>query len=307
MKTNIKNSLKNFVSNSVFVFIPMGIFYLFLLIGIVFFVSGFYSALVETLTGLNGLVESAQNPAGSVNEFLAYLLGELKGTDEGEFFGKILDAEWIRGVLSGFFGNSGGTGGGFEEEFFAIVEEFTGKASGYFTVMLLLWSLGIVLANYATGFAVRRRNAKRGVKKFLIAHTLVPIVQSLILLGAVFLLSILSLYGLFLFAAILILCSGMALTNAWLIQRDGSLRLKEILTPQNIFSHIAVTLIILLFDFAAALLLWLINSYLAILIMIPVFIYSIKILDVNAEFFICSLLKERENLPKAETESIETE
>lgn len=289
----IKNSVKNFAVNAVYIFIPMGIIYLFLIVAIVTFTSALFSGVGGTIRELGALIrDSAEQSSVSVNEFISYTLTQLQ--DEGdivEILKKLVNPQWVRATLEGFFGVLNQTSEGFEVQFTEIVNDFVSKVGACLTAAIWLCAAGMVLANFATGFAIRRRTARRDVKKFLIAHTIVPIVQSVIIVGAVFLLSVVKLYGLLLFAAILLIMSGVSLITAWLIHNDGSMKLKDVLSPANILSQLAVTLLALLFNVVTALLLLWLNPLLAVLIMLPVFIYTLNIADVNADSFICSQME----------------
>lgn len=290
----IKNTATIFVRNLIYIFIPMGIMYLFLLIGIVFFFSEFMSVLSDTLSALGTLIHSsAQQSPTMINDFLSYMLGKLQWNgDFGDLFSQISDSAWIEETLRGFFSILNDTSVEFEEEFSVIVKDFIQSLVIIASVTVAIWSLGLVFANFATGYVIRRKTVKRGLRKFIIAHTLSPLLQAVILLGAVILLSLIKLYGILLFAAILLLFSGLSLVDAWMIHREKCLPLKEIVTPKNLVFQLAAGSMILLFDLVLALLLLLLGAPLALLIMIPVMIYSLKIIDISAETFVLLKLDE---------------
>ncbi len=298
MKTHmIRNSVKNFAVNSVYIFIPMGIIYLFVLIAIFSFVSAFTSALGGAISQLAVLIkDSAAQSGASVNEFIAYTLEELQGEgDIVEILKRLVDPQWLRSALEGFFGVLNQTSADFEQQFTGIVNNLISQTVAYIWVAVCLCAVGLSVANCVTGVAIRQRTAKRGVKKFIVAHTVVPIVQSIVLVAAVYLLSIIKLYGLLLFAVILLIMSGLSLLNAWLIHNDGTLKLKEVLTAKNILCQLAVSFLALLLNIVLAILLLMVNPLLAVLIMLPVFIYTINIADVNADSFICTVLENKRN------------
>lgn len=290
----IKNTASIFVRNLIYIFIPMGIVYLFLLIGILFFFGEFTAALTETLSSLGTLIHnSAQQSPAMINDFLSYTLGRLQWNgDFNELFAQVSDPAWIEETLRGFFSILSETSAEFEEEFSAIFREFIQSLVVIASVTAAIWSIGIVFANFATGYAIRRKTVKRGLKKFIIAHTISPLLQTVILIGAVIVLSLIKLYGILLFAAILLLFSGLSLVDAWIIHREKCLPLKTIVTGKNLCSQLAAGSLILLVDLIAALLLLLLGPILAVLIMIPVMIYSLKIIDVSAETFVLLKLEE---------------
>lgn len=300
--TLIKNASKNFISNAVYIFIPMGIIYLFLLIGINFFISGFVQSLGTTISSLSDLIKtSAESSSASVNEFISYTLTELRGNgDIIEILKRVLNPQWVRNVFEGFFALLNESTEGFETQFTQIVNDFIRVNITYLIVTIIFCALGVILANFATGYAIRRRTAKRGIKKFIFAHTLFPLFQSLIIIGALFLLIIIKLYGILLFAALLFIMSGLSLINAWFIHRDGNIKLKEILTGKNILSQVVLSLLALLFNVVLTALLLLISPILAVLIMLPVLIYTLKIAEINADSFVCNKLENNNRDPSAE-------
>ena len=73
--------------------------------------------------------------------------------------------------------------------------------------------------------------------------------------------SVIKLYGILLFFAVLLILSGASLINAWIVHRDKELALSDVLTSKNVFTHLAAN-----------------------------FIYTLNVADANADSFICSLV-----------------
>ena len=174
----IKNSLKNFAKNLVLLFIPMGIFYLF----IIFAIIGLFSATMESLQNMLGeLTElihlSSEASSASVNQFLAYSLEQLNWNGSLlDVARQILSTDWLPTTAKGFFATLNASTEGFEEQFLAVVTEFKNSLGTIFTVVISILGIGILCANYATRFAVRKSVVKGGIKKFIVAHTVVPLV-----------------------------------------------------------------------------------------------------------------------------------
>ncbi len=296
----IKNSLKNFAKNLVLLFIPMGIFYMF----IIFAIFGLFSATVESLqrmiTELAELIHlSSETSSASVNQFLAYSLEQLNWNGSLlDVARQILSTGWLQTTVKGFFETLSASTEGFEEQVLAVVTEFKDSVGAIIAVAVTVLGLGIVCANYATRFAVRKNIVKGGIKKFIIAHTVVPLVQSVFLTVAFGLLAVTKLYGLLLIFVVLLILSGASLINAWIIHRDDKLTYQEVVTSKNVLGHLASSLILLLIDGVAVALLFLLSPILAILMMVPLLIYTLNIADANADSFICALV-EKKKLPTA--------
>ncbi len=290
----IKNTLKNFFQNIVYLFIPMGIFYLFLLITIFGVFAAVTSELGSTLSSITELIHlSAEQSSVSVNDFLSYSLGQLDW-ESGllAVVRQILRTGWIGETLRGFFATLDATTEGFEEEFTALIDHFIGSLKAQAAIAVAMSSLGLALANYATRFAVRRHTVKRGLKKFLIAHTVVPIVQSVFVLVAVGVLLLLRLYSLPLFLGIAILTGVLSFLSSWLVHRDKGLRLRDVLTAQNILGYLAARGILFGIDLVLVVLLYLISPILAVLLMVPIVLYTMNVADVDTDSFLCRLAEQ---------------
>ena len=290
----IKTALKNFFRSFVFLFIPMGIVYLFLIIAAVFFASSFVRATGELLGDVTELIRlSVAESSVSVGDFLAYAFSEIDWN--GNFFevlANVVDSNWLQNTVRGFFETLSASTEGFESSLAAIVDGYTGKLVAYVAVAASVLSLGIYAAGFATRYALRRRTARRNVKQFIIAHTLVPLFQSLILIAALVLIAVMRIYGILLFTVFLFLGSALSLIAAWLIHGGRKFPLKKVLTVRNIASSLAVTAILLAAIVLLALLLFFISPLLSILLTLPFAIYCINIADVNAESFVRSLAEE---------------
>lgn len=305
----IRTSLKTFFKNLVFLFIPMGIFYLFLLIAGIWFVSEIFSLAGSTLSRLTALIDrSAAASSASVNEFLSYSFGKIDW-DGGLFAAlkQILTTGWIKETVEGFFGTLNATTEGFEEELGVIVEDFSSTLMTAVSLAVSFIVLGVLLANFMTRFAIRRRSAKRGLKKFLLAHVLVPVVQAAVIVLSIGLFTVIRYYSLLVFCVLLLLLSALSLTASWIVHRDGKVRLREVLTVKNALGQLAAAALFLLMDLVIVLLLFLADPLLAVLLAIPFLLYTFNIVDLNTDVFVCALAGEREAEQErpAQTESIE--
>lgn len=287
----IKTSLKNFVKNLVYLFIPMGIIYLFLLIIVFGTISSVFQSLGHTLSKFADLVQiSSEQSSVSINDFLAFSLSRLDW--DGNIFNtirKIIDTNWIQTTLRGFFETINASAEGFEEQFQIIVNEFTAKLSKTAIIAMFLCALGVAFASYATRFAIQRRTLKIGIKKAIIANTVVPIVQALIIIVSLVLLAKITYFSFPVIILFLLFSGGLSLFSSWIIHKNDSLKLKNVLTIRNILSHLAVQGIILLINILVALILFFIDSLICIMFMVPFAIYSFNIADVNTEYFVSSL------------------
>lgn len=292
----IKNLFRNLRDNFVYVFIPMGIVYLFLLIALFALFFAFFRSASAMLADIADLIHlSAENSSASVNEFLAYSFGQLNwDASPLAILRQILDTNWLQKTLTGFIESLNASSEGFEEQFTAIVNTFAGEVKTGVSLFGAFFSLGVLAASYATRFAVRRRSAKRSLRKFLIAHTVVPLVQWVLLVLTVGLLFVISYYTLLVAAVSLLLSSAISLVSSWVVHSEGKLKLRETVTLRNALSHLGSLAILLVLTVAIGVVLYLIHPLLALLLILPMILYFSAIADVNTDAYVCSLLRERE-------------
>ncbi len=300
----IKNSLKNFFRNFVYMFVAMGIVYLFLLIAVFVFVADVLDNAGGTLHSLFALIDdSAQQSSASVNEFLSYAFGQIDwDRNLWDVIREIIDEKWLQNTVKGFFNTLSVSTEGFEENFNAIIDSFKGKLIGDVAVCAVLCVTGVVAANFATRFAIRRRSARRNLRKTFIAYTIVPIVQSLAVVSFLLLYAFIKMYSLLISLAILLFAGALSIISAWLVHGSGKIKLKQVLTFGNLIKNIAVTAIILCMVIAVAVGLAFANKILAVLITVPLVIYSLNIISLNTESYVCALAEESGGAQKPSAE-----
>ncbi len=296
----IKDALKNFAKNGLYVFVPMGIFYLFLLITAFALVSAVGRDVGDVISRLTELISSsAEESSASVNDFVAYALDRIDwNAGLSDIIGQIISTNWLENTIKGFFETLNASSEGFGEQFAAIAEDFKSKLTADLSLAAAMCTLGAYIANSVTGILLRKRNARRNIKKFVLAHTLVPLAQTLILVVFFVLLAFIKLYSLIVAVALITLSGVLSLLSSWLVYGYDKLKISEVLTAQNVFGHLASVGIILLINAVVAVILAFINVVLLVLLMIPLVIYSFNAADLNADVFVCSLADARAAEPK---------
>ena len=249
----IKTSLKNFFNSILYVFIPMGIIYLFVLLAIFGFVT---AAIGSATTTLGELSELVSRTLTTVEEFF-----KLLGTSSEAF----------------------------TADFTAIVVDFSAAIKLQFTLAIVCCYLGLLLANYATGFMVRRKNARRGFKKWIVANTVIPFVESLVLSGAFALAGAIRYYSLLVFAVIVTAYAFLALTSSWIVYGNKTVPFKEVVNGKNLLEYLASVALIFLCVAAFFFLVMFINFILAALVVIPIVVYALNIIKVNADSYVKGL------------------
>lgn len=295
----ISSAVKNFFTNLIYLFVAMGIVYLVFIMVLFAFVSSTFSNLGVMLDSSIELINTTvQNSQSTVEDFISYSMAQIEW--DGNFFEtiqQILDTNWIQNTLTGFMHTLSDTAVGFTDDFTAIIDDFANKLVADAIISVTFLVLGIMAANYATRFVIRRKNARRTIKKAVIAAVLLPIVQSIILIAAVMVYSVLEGYSLLVYAAIIITYGVMALISSWLVHNDGSIKIGEVVNAKNVFTHLVGVVIIIAIDILVAVILWQISPIFDVLFMVPFVIYSLNIIDVNTDYYVCQLIEHKGKLP----------
>ena len=294
----IWNSLKIFFKNLVYIFLPMGIIYLFLLIAGYHLLTSLGRDAAAILTPLASLVPEGAEGA-SLLDFLGYLLEALNFEDGLlNVLQRLLSTEWLTETLRGFMTSVGTSEADLDAQLQGVVSAFRLQALKEVGLAIAFCLIGIVLANYITRFVLKRRSVvKRGVggtvRRLVISRTLVPLLQSLLLVVFFILLLYIQYYAVLVTIALLIFLAFFSLTSSWLVYRRSGLKLKEVLTKRNIAKYFAVILIILLLNFAVAAVHLLISPLFAILLILPFVVYSFAIADINTDSYVSTLAEKK--------------
>lgn len=302
----IKNAFKNLGKFGLYVFIPMGIFYLFLIIAVLSLIGDIVGGATTAINDIFSLISStAEESSASVADFLAFSYDKIDWN--GNIFSvikQILSDNWLIETFEGFFESINVSTAGFEGEFNGIVAKLGDVLNAGFYKAISVCCLGLFVADFVTRFAVRRKTAARGVGKFILAHTVAPLIQSIVIIAFLVLLAIIKYYVILVLVALIALTGTLSIISSWIIHGEGKLKLKEVLTVKNLLKHFAVWGLALAINAALALLIALVSPLFAILLAIPVAIYSFNVCDVNTDAYVLSVLaaKNAAALPAAEAQ-----
>ncbi len=294
----IKTTLKNFFKNIVYVFIPMGIIYLFLLISIFLFCTNFVQNLSSTITSLGGLLESTiVQSESSLADFFSYAIGRVDWHgDFLETLNTIFESNWINETIQGFIETIATSTEGMEEELNEIIAIFTGNIIISLFLVFILFILSIFIANFVTRFFIRKHLAQRTIKNTILAYTLIPILQVTAIVLFLILYVKVQYCSWLILILFLLLNNALSLISSWIVYRKKDLKLSSILNFKNFFSSILCTIMITLFDVIIFLLLLWMNAVIAFLLMIPIVIYSYGICDLQVDAYVYSLVSKNNTI-----------
>ncbi len=286
----VKTALKNFFKNIIYVFVPMGILYLFVLVALFALLGAFVGSAGDMLTELSALVSSTVETSGiSVTKFIEFAAEELQGKNIFETIQYILDTAWVTRTVQDFFSVLDESSSTFTGQFTEIVTEFSTGIKVAVGIAISWVTVGLTLSNFATRFVVRSKSARRGVKKWIVANTVIPIVQALLLVGTCFLAGIVQYYTLLVVVVLVVAFAYISLVSAWIVHGGGKVAYKELITGKNVLSELLSVIAVLAIVVAVFALFLILNPIVAVLVLIPLIVYAMNILSVNSESYVISL------------------
>lgn len=287
----IKGILKNYFKNMIFVFVPMGIIYLFLLLSIIYLCDSILKEATIALTSFFTLIEDSATESGEqVEAFFNYAMGQIEWN--GNFFEvlqELFDKNWIVETLQGFLKTLEVSVNDFSIQIEELGHQFIEAVQFAVGIAVGTIFIGVLIADFATRTVIRRTSARRTIKKKIIA-VIVKYILDIIFLFASFFIIIFG-NGFFWLAITLffILSIGMSLLSSWFIYRNEHILLRDVVNFKNLSTHLLGSILILIIALLISISFFLINIPLAILLMLPLFIYTLNIINVNTDSYVYHL------------------
>lgn len=288
----IKGGLKNFFQNLVCIFVPMGIVYFFLILLTYSFLWGAVGSFGNMLRDVVELIGSSVEQSGAeLESFFDYAFSQIDWSQD--FFtvvGQIFDTDWLANTVQGFLDTIGLTTETFAEELDGVVVGFVSYLISAFSVAAVLFFVGLYVANWATSYFVRRKTAKRNFKQVVLNFILRPFISAAATLALLWVTAVLKGFALLVYVVYALLSEIISLVAAWIVYRDKSIPFRKVVNEKNLACNLAVAVIIIAIVAVVTVLLCLINLFVGVLIAVPLVLYSMNIIDVNADSYVTSLI-----------------
>lgn len=291
----IKDAIKNFGKNAMYIFVSMGIFYLFFIIAMFSALGGLASLSGSMLNDVMILIgESVDSSGTELNDFLQYASAQIDWNQNLiSIIKQVLDTNWIQNTLNGFLESLEISAEGFGDKLNTIVVEFGTALRALLIGMITLLLVGIALASSVTGFLIRRKTVKTTIKQKILDWVLQPLFAMALTLALGWVALLIKGYAIILFVVAVIVYGMMALTFSWLTYKNKQTKFSTVVNAKNFFQSIFTVIIIIAINVLIFVLIALINVMFALLIIIPVIIYSLKILENNADSYIIKLVNQQ--------------
>lgn len=273
----------------------MGIFYLFIILIIYGTITNLFFGLGKMFNDIWALIDTSIADSGTaVQEFIDYAIAQV---DWNQSFDKVLEqvlnTDWLQRTVTGFLQTLDVSVEGSTSGFNGIIGEFVNSIITIIVIDTLLLFVAIWIASAVTGFFIRRKTVKRTILQTVMTWVMQPIITALFAIAFAYLLALIKGYVFLVLIAAFVIYEAISLAFAWFIYKDKAtkVKIKDIVTPANICFSFLTSLIIIAIDIAAIIILYFISAFTAILLAVPLLIYSFKIIENNSDSYIKSVVQ----------------
>ena len=291
----IKTVLKDFFKNMLYLFVPVGIVYTFIILGGYTFsmvtVRGFVGVVNDSLKLVGSSVSESET---SLREFFSYSMSQIEWS--GNFFHtlrQIISTKWLRNTVKGFIETLDSSTTNFSEQIMGYVSAFIHEVVVVAIIVLIFILVGVILSNYVTRYILRKITASNNGKKLSADMFIVPVLQSIVLFALAILFPIMRGYSLLALVGFGIFNILGSLLTFWLVKGRRHIKFKEIFNGKSFWLYCLCGLIIIVFDILVALVFALLSTLIALLLTIPLVIYSLNIMDMNADRYVSKIIEEK--------------
>lgn len=287
----LKKALKNYFSSALYIFVAMGIIYLILIIVVFLFVMNTVQNLGVMFGDISDLIGNSVSLSGNaVEEFIDYTVDKIDwNADFVSIVKQIMDTNWIKTSIEGFLHTLNVSTENFTTEFDIILQNCLGSVITNLVVAISLLFAGVYFACVATGYLVRRKTAKKNMKQVILNFIFSPLFLALTVFVLMWLAMLIKGYVLILLVVLGLVYEAISLTQAWFIYGRGKIKYKQAVNLKNVGSNVLAAVIIIAIVIALFVLLSVISKFIAVLVIVPVAVYSVNIIGVNADSYISEL------------------
>ena len=287
----LKKALKNYFSSALYIFVAMGIIYLILIIVVFLFVMNTVQNLGVMFGDISDLIGNSVSLSGNaVEEFIDYTVDKIDwNADFVSIVKQIMDTNWIKTSIEGFLHTLNVSTENFTTEFDIILQNCLSSVITNLVVAISLLFAGVYFAGVATGYLVRRKTAKKNIKQVILNFIFSPLFLALTVFVLMWLAMLIKGYVLILLVVLGLVYEAISLTQAWFIYGRGKIKYKQAVNLKNVGSNVLAAVIIIAIVIALFVLLSVISKFIAVLVIVPVAVYSVNIIGVNADSYISEL------------------
>lgn len=285
----IKQGIKNYFVSLKYVFTPLGVFALGVILGLSIFIPATIAAVSKLF---DDVVEIVGAVDADLNGMWTYIVAAVRALDWSDPLAavKIMFTEkWMTSVLNGALDSLLGGKTAFEAQITAAVEKCLSAVLSGAVVFAVFAVLGLVCGFWFTKWLIRRDIAKRNLWKWALMTLADAALSAALVVIAVWLASLWRASAFISAITSIILVSVFALMEAYLAHGRKKVPFKQAVNFKNVFKLLITDSIVFLLSFAIALIAALINITAGIFIGVSFIAIAIIVTGLNAEAYVKAL------------------
>jgi len=289
----IKQNLKMFFKNIAYVFVPMGIIYLFLILILFTFAQFFLNKTASTINSIGTLIDQTISfNQTELTDYMKNAFGQINfENDFGTVLKEVFDTEWITKTINGFLKIITDSSTEFTDEVNKQINDYALALQNRLIYSLVCFALSAYLAVFVTRFILRKTNYKRSIFKAILASIINATLIAFILSITTYLVALWKFSLIFSSLIHVIVISYTSLLLSWLVLGYKKISFKEVVNFKNTFYQILSEIIMMAIAIVfVGLVNVIFNSLLAFLVALPILIYIASLIGIIFDSYVYSLV-----------------
>ncbi len=292
----IKNGIKNFFVNLKHFFTPLGVFALFVIIGLSVAIPACISAVSTLADDAARICNDTSIDLNALGDGVMRSVRALDWSNPTDAMQTILSEGWLKNTFVTCVDALVVSGGETAASQIAVAAEtaVSGVAAG-FVALVVFAVLGIAAGYMLTKFSVRRNMAKRGLWKFILAAAVDAVLTVLLIILTVWIEAINSVSGVIAGVLSMLVLGLIALLEAYLVHGRKKVRMRQVVSIGNVLKLFCVNLIIIAVAFSFSfIVLAVANIVVGVFICLPLIEIAAIVMSLNAEAYVKDLAAQEE-------------
>lgn len=292
----IKQCIKNYFTNLKYIFIPILILALSILVAVAVLLPGIISSTDDMVVSVEDTFLSSSTKLSDFGNHFSTSIKNVDWTNPFTALSTVTDGDWLMQTIKDCLNATINEGEVDVGKLTSVTNNYADKLSSYAVVFFAIVFLGLVVGYAFTRWFIRRKIARRNVFKSVIALVANAIITSC-LIGACTYFFALWKVSVFISSIVSVLVYGfIALFISYLIHGFKKIKASEIVNIKNVSYLVLSNLAILCITVAVISLIFLIDNMLVVVIAgIVLFEIALIVIDLNAESYVKNRVDSIEN------------
>lgn len=280
-----KQSMKNFIVNLKYVFTPLGILSLGLIIGFSVAIPWLMSETGTMVKSVENLFMNANIDFSSFGNTVYSFLKEINWTNPDEIIATLTDEQWLMKVITECANNSDLTV--ILDQISELIENYSDKINIAIGTVVIFAGFSILGGFFVTKIIIRRDIAKRNLKKLILALLIDSLISATIVSACMYFVTVWA-PSIFISTVLSFVLYGfVALLEAYIIHGWKKINIKDVITFKNIAYLILSSLLIFGISLAvSSITTVLTNNIVGWILGISLFIVAFIVINLNSESYV---------------------